>query len=114
MADLSVVTVGGGLKRQDIQRRENEVNPVSEFQKTRLFGTEAKLRRDDDAGANRAFPCQGDMLSNGSLWVWFIHRSSRSYYLFFNYLSYYLYGSAVSAKDQGESSAVSAKTGIKR
>ena len=29
----------------------------------------------------------GSVLGSGS----FIHRSSRSYYLFFNYLSYYLY-----------------------
>ena len=31
----------------------------------------------------------------------FVHRSSRSYYLFFNYLSYYLYGLSVTAKNRG-------------
>ena len=29
----------------------------------------------------------------------FVHRSSRSYYLFFNYLSYYLYGEGLYAED---------------
>ena len=32
--------------------------------------------------------------------VWFIHSRRRSYYLFFNYLSYYLYGYAVTAKNR--------------
>ena len=34
----------------------------------------------------------GSVLGSSS----FIHRASRSYYLFFNYLSYYLYGGQVS------------------
>ena len=30
---------------------------------------------------------------------WFIHSSSSSYYLFFNYLSYYLYMCSLSPED---------------
>ena len=35
----------------------------------------------------------------GSVSGWFIHSSSRSYYLFFNYLSYYLYGGPTTAEN---------------
>ena len=41
----------------------------------------------------------------------FIHRSSRSYYLFFNYLSYYLYMCPLSAKARGGMCPLSAKAG---
>ena len=38
----------------------------------------------------------------------FIHRSSRSYYVFFNYLSYYLYGVSVTAENrEGECTRIS-------
>ena len=54
--------------------------------------------------------CKTAPLYNPSRWgfpfrsgfslVDFVHRVSRSYYLFFNYLSYYLYGEGLYAEDQ--------------
>ena len=45
---------------------------------------------------------------------WFIHSSRRSYYLFFNYLSYYLYMLSVYAGTKGAVLPVYAEMGLKR
>ena len=41
---------------------------------------------------------------------WFVHRASRYYYLFFYYLSYYLYMCSLSPEDRGSTCSLSPET----
>ena len=54
-----------------------------------------------DLGLCPVFSKVRGFLLPGLVWGGFIHRCSSSYYLFFNYLSYYLYGLSVTAKNRG-------------